>query len=127
MGVDVSQVEALARDLERAPRRLKRETRRTMKKSALEVKKGMQRDFRGHSYAPSVWRSLEFQPRGEFGYEIGELDSSGPHWGIAAILAFGTSNNAPVDDHTAALRRETPKMVDYLGQGAEDAVFGGAE
>lgn len=95
-----------------------------MKKSALEVKRGMQRDFSGHSYAPRVKYSLEFQSLGGNAYEIGELDSSGPQWGIAAILAFGTSNNAPVVDHTAALRRETPKMLDYLGRDAEGAVFG---
>ncbi|HET7386565.1 MAG TPA: hypothetical protein VFJ19_07890 [Nocardioidaceae bacterium] len=125
--IDASQVDELAVDLSRAPERMKRTAARTMKRSALEIKNKMREDFSGHDYAPSVPRSLEFRSLGGLAYEIGELDSAGPQWGLAAILAFGTSNNAPVVDKNAALRRETPIMVQHLLDGGADSVFGGPE
>ncbi|WP_232676678.1 hypothetical protein [Nocardioides sp. R-C-SC26] len=97
-----------------------------MKRSALGVKRGMQADFSGHRYAGATPGSLEFEAAGTpLDYRIGELDSAGPQWGLAAILAFGTSNNAPVVDHTAALYRELPQVEHHLGNAGEDAVFGG--
>lgn len=124
--VDTSDLNRLAVDLTQAPGRLQRRAPRTMKRSALEIKKKMQQDFSGHRYAGGVPGSLEFEQRDALGlaYEIGELDSGGPQWGIAAILAFGTSNNAPNVDHAAGLRRETPSMVRHLADDAEDSVLG---
>lgn len=124
--VDSSDLNRLSVDLSRAPGRLQRRAPRTMKRSALEIKRRMQADFSGHNYARGVPASLEFQQRDALGlaFEIGELDSAGPQWGIAAILAFGTSNNAPVVDHTAGLRRETPNMLRHLADDAEGSVFG---
>lgn len=131
MSVDTSELDALTKDLLRARRRVHSEARKVMKRGALEVRKGMQRDFmRGaNSYAPRVFRSLEFQAIGDDGglsYRIGELDSAGAQWGLAAILAFGTSNNAPDVDHTAALYAEIPKVEQYLAQAGVDSAFGGA-
>lgn len=124
--IDTSEVKALAADLAGAPRRAETEAKRVMKKSALRVKQRMAQDFSGHRYAGSVPGSLEFEALGGAGlsYEVGELDSGGPQWGIAAILAYGTSNNAPVVDHTAALHAEAPLIEKYLGDGGEDAVLG---
>ena len=127
MGVDSSEVDQLAFDLSRAPERMKRGTARTMKRSALEIKRGMQREFSGHRYAGAVPLSIEFQWQGGNRYEIGELDSAGPQWGLAAILSYGTSNNAPVADHRAPLRREAPAMLHHLLDAAEDSVFGAAK
>lgn len=124
--IDTSELNRLAVDLSRAPGRLQRRAPRTMRRSALEIKRKMQADFSGHNYAGGVPGSLEFEQRDAVGlaYEIGELDSSGPQWGIAAILAFGTSNNAPVVDHTAGLRREMPTMLRHLADDAEGSVLG---
>lgn len=125
--VDASQVNRLAIDLSGAPERIQHDAHRTMERTALEVKRRMKDDFSGHPYAPHVPLSLEYQRVDTDGlaYEIGELDSAGPQWGLAAILAFGTSNNAPVVDYTAGLRREIPVMLEHLGANAEDAVLGG--
>lgn len=125
--IDTSQVDELAIDLSRAPERMKRAAGKTMKRSALEIKRKMRQDFSGHHFAPRVPSSLEFQSLGGLRYEIGELDSAGPQWGLAAILAFGTANNAPVLDFTAALRREAPVMIQHLLDGGADSVFGGPE
>jgi hypothetical protein len=127
--IDASQVDRLAVDLSGAPRRIQRDAHRTMERTALEIKRKMKDDFSGHRFARQVPLSLEYQRVDDNGlvYEIGELDSEGPQWGLAAILAFGTSNNAPVVDHTAALRREAPAMIQHLGGDAEGAVLGGPE
>lgn len=122
---DTSQVDRLAVDLSEAPDRLQRSARQTMRKSAQRIKRRMQEEFAGHRYAPEVPLSFEVRQLGGLGYEIGELNSAGPQWGIAAILAYGTSNNAPVADHRKSLREETPFMVAQLGDDAADAVLGG--
>lgn len=128
MGADSSQVKHLAIDLHRAPERMSRDMRRVVKKTALEVKRGMQSDFSGHNYAGAVPGSFEMDESGSNSVmaqaRIGELDSAGPQWGIAAILAYGTSNNAPVVDHTNALHREVPVMIHHLTEAAENDVLG---
>lgn len=129
MGVhfDTSQVDRLAVDLTEAPKRLQFKARGVMKRGALEILRDMREEFSGHGHAPYVQGSFEMEPRGEFGWEIGELDSGGPQWGIAAILEFGTSNNAPRTDRKKSLRKEVPIIMHHLGVAAEDSVLGGAE
>lgn len=128
--VDASQVYSLAVNLGDAPKRLSPEARSVVKKGALEIKRGMQKDFSGHRYAPQVPGSLEFEMSGNAAYseaKIGELDSAGPQWGLAGILAYGTSNNAPVVDFTQALVGEDEAIEKHLGDAAEGAALGGAE
>lgn len=129
INIDASQVDRLAVDLTGAPKRIQFAARKTMKKTALQIKSRMIEEFSGHGHAPYVQGSFEFQQTdgAGFAYEIGELDSGGPQWGIAAILAYGTSNNAPVADHRLPLRLETPVMLRHLGDDAEDSVLGGGE
>lgn len=117
----------LAADLRLAPGRAQRASKRVMKRGALEVKRGMMKEFSGHRYAGHVPGSLEFQQVDGDGlvYDVGELDSAGPQWGIAAILAYGTSNNAPVVDHTKPAMREGLVLQEKLGDAGEDAVLGG--
>lgn len=123
---DTSEVDRLTVDLTGAPRRVVENARPVMKKAAASVRRRMQNDFRGHRYAGSVPASLESQQRDAHGlaFEIGELDSSGAQWGLAAILAYGTSNNAPVVDHSASLRRVAPQLEKNLGDAGEDSVLG---
>ena len=124
---DTSQVDRLAVDLSEAPKRLQFAARKTMKRSALEIKRKMIEEFSGHGHAPYVQGSFEFEQRDSLGlsYEIGELNSAGPQWGLAALLAYGSSNNAPVADHRKSLREETPIMLRYLAGDAADSVLGG--
>lgn len=131
ISIDASEVADLAIDLGGADERMPPEMRKIVKRGALEIKKGMQKDFTGHRYAPEVRLSLEFSQAGSNAFiaqaRIGELDSAGPQWGLAAILAYGTSNNAPVVDHRAALWREVPVVMERLAAAGEDAVLGGPE
>lgn len=126
--VDNHELAQLAADLRMAPARAHRESKRVMKRGALEVKRGMMKEFSGHRYAGHVPGSLEFQQVDGDGlvYDVGELDSAGPQWGIAAILAYGTSNNAPVVDHTKPAAREGLVLQEKLGDAGEDAVLGGS-
>lgn len=129
MGVhfDTSQVDRLAVDMAGAPMRLQMKARGVMKRGALEIKKNLRREFSGHSHAGGVPFSLEMEPRGQFGWEIGELDSGGRQWGIAAILEYGTVNNSPRTDMKASLRKEIPAIMRHLGDEAAAAVFGRRE
>lgn len=132
MGIDASEVDHLIIDLHGAPGRMSKKNRKIVQRGAFNIRRGMGKDFSGHGHAPHLGTAtFEVDMKGSNAFtaraEIGELDSGGPQWGIAAILAFGTSNNAPVVDHTAALRRETPIMLRYLAEAAEDAVLGGPE
>ena len=123
---DTSQVDRLVLDLSHADKRIVDNARPVMKRGALSIKRRMMKDFSGHRYAGGVPYSLEFEQRDRLGlgYEIGELNSAGRQWGLAAILAYGTSNNAPVVDHTAALRGESTLINKYLSKAAEDSVLG---
>lgn len=125
VNVDASEVYELAFDLSRAPDRMQDDAARTLKKSALQIKRRMIADFSGHRYAGSLPGAFEFQRIGDMSYEIGELDSGGPQWGLAGILAYGTSNNAPVVNHTMSLWQEAPVMVRHLIGAAGDDVLGG--
>lgn len=127
--VDNHEVAQLAADLRRAPKRVETAGRKVMKKGALEVKREMAKIFSGHNYAGKVPGSLEFERADESGlaYDVGELDSAGPQWGIAAILAYGTSNNAPVVDFTKAGTREGLVISERMGDAGQDAVLGGGE
>jgi hypothetical protein len=131
MGVhfDTSQVDRLAADLSRAPGRIQRKAPGVMKKGALEILRAARKEFSGHSHAPHAARSFEMRQWDSLGlsWEVGELDSSGPQWGIPHILQYGTSNNAPVADIKVALRGEIPAIMRHLGDTAEDSVLGGSE
>jgi hypothetical protein len=124
--IDTSEVDRLAVDLGQAPARIQRTAPAVMKRGALEVLRGMRKDFSGHRQARGVPLSLEMEPRDIAGltWQVGEVDSAGVQWGLAAILAYGTSNNAPNTDHTAALRREAPVIEHHLADEGENAVLG---
>lgn len=124
--IDASEVDRLTVDLSQADRRVVEGARPVMKRGALGIKRRMQKEFSGHRFAGGVPFSLEFEQRDAHGlaYEIGELDSAGRQWGLAAILSYGTSNNAPVADHRKALIGEVPLLEKHLGDVAEDSVLG---
>src|SRR6185436_816065 len=130
MAIDASEVTALAADLKLAPNRMHHKARGISARGALEIKRSMQRLFSGHRYGGKLPASLEYERveagGGQYVYDIGELDSAGPSWGIAAIMACGTSNNAPNVDFTRAASREGLVIQERLGDAGEDAVLGGA-
>jgi len=110
--MDASEVAKLAIDLGKAGRKATLGAAAVIEHGALNIKNGMRRDFTGHRYAPAIPRAINYDVRG-LSAEIG-VDKRGPQGGLGNILAFGTSKNAAVVDHTAALVRETPNIEKFL-------------
>lgn len=124
---DTSELKRLAVDLSQAPGRIQRKAPKVMHRAAFEVKKGMRHDASGHRYLRQFDYRVNYDRLDAIGlaYEVG-FDKIG-QGKLANIIVFGSINNAPVFDHTAALRRETPNIVRHLGVAGEDSVLGGAE
>ncbi|MGH1563035.1 hypothetical protein [Mumia sp. DW29H23] len=119
---DTSEVDRLAVDLSRAEGRLRTRAGQVLYVGANKIKRGMRDDARGHNFLSGLPMPVSYDKLGQFDYEIG-FDKEG-QGNLAAIAAFGTPRSAPVMDHTAALRRETPIIVEKLGDAAEDSVLG---
>lgn len=123
--VDFSQVRELARDLENAGDGVDSSMRQIMKRGALQIKKGMRRDFSGHSFLPEVPRYINFDG-GAFGgdieYEIG-VDRRG-QGALANILAYGDGTRGPYVDYTAPLHREAPQVERHTADAGEQAPLG---
>jgi len=118
--IDASEVDALAVSLGKAGRKATLEAAKVIAKSAGKVAEGMRQDFTGHSHAPQIPRAINYDVRG-LDFEVG-VDKSGPQGGLGNLLAFGSSKNAAVVDHTASLRRELPAIEKYLADVAERAL-----
>lgn len=119
---DTSQVDRLSVDLSRADGRLRQKAGQVLYVGANAIKKGMKADASGHDYLPSLDEHVSTDKLEPLHYEIG-FDKVG-QGNLANFAAFGSVNNAPVMDHTAALQRETPRIVEKLGAAAEAAVLG---
>ena len=117
---DTSEVDRLAVSLGSAGRKATVEAMKVVAKGAGKVADGMRQDFTGHRGAPHIPRAVNYDVRG-LEFEVG-VDKRGPQGGLGNILAFGTSRNGPVLDHTASLRRELPELEKWLGDVAEKAV-----
>lgn len=123
---DFSEVKELVRDLETAGHRVDGEMRSIMKRGAVEIKKGMRKDFRGHEYLPGVPFAINFDGGGFGGdieYEIG-VDKRGDQGELGNILAYGDGVHGPHVDHTASLRREAPIVERLIAEAGEDAPLG---
>lgn len=119
---DTSELDRLGADFSAAPQRMQRSAPKVFEVAANKIKRGMADDASGHRHLPSLPRYVSYDRLGPLRYEIGfEKDSTGH---LANIAAFGTSNNAPVMDHRAAMRRELPFMMRRLGDAGENAAVG---
>lgn len=125
--IDTSEVDRLAVDLSQAPGRIQRKAPKVMQVGAYKIKQEMQSDFSGHGHLPHLGHKVNYDRRDALGlsYEIG-IDKGG-QGDLGNIAAYGSSNNAPVADKNAGLRKELPMIVFHLGGAAEDSVLGGAE
>jgi len=118
--IDTSEVDALAVSLGNAGRKATLEAAAVLTKAAVKVKDGMRQDFTGHAHATRIPAAINYDVRG-LSFEVG-VDKRGPQGGLGNFLAFGSSRNAAVVDHTASLRRELPAIEKYLGDVAERAL-----
>lgn len=124
--IDDSELRTLELDLSAAPGRMQRNARETLVKAGRIVNRGMREDAAGHRYLRRLPESVSFEMLDPWTVEIGHEPAGSRHQGsIAHIIAYGSVNNAPVYDHTAALRRNLPNIVRLFANAAEDSVLGG--
>jgi hypothetical protein len=88
------------------------------------VDKEMRRDARGHRYLPRLPRSVSHEFLDYWTQEIGLSPIPGTQGRLAHIIVYGSVNNPPVYDHTAALRRETPAILEMFADEAEEDTLG---
>ena len=120
VSIDTSEVDRLAVDLGKAGYRATLAATKVIAKGAGKVSENMRQDFTGHSHAPLIPRAVNYDVRG-LSFEVG-VDKSGPQGGLGNLLAFGSSNNAAVVDHTASLRKELPAIEKYLADIGVDSL-----
>jgi hypothetical protein len=122
--IDSHEVEQLETDLREAPGRIQRGARKVLKRGAEIIDKGMQADARGHRFLPRLPKSVTHEMIDDWTAEIGLSPIPGTQGRLAHIIVYGSVNNAPVYDYTAALRRSTPEILDLFGRQAEDDALG---
>lgn len=113
-------LDRLAVDLGRAGRKATIDAMKVMAVAAVKIRDGMRQDFTGHRNAPAIPRAVDYTVRG-LSIEVG-VNKNGPQGGLGNLLAFGSSKNAAVVDHTAAMRRELPALERYLADVAEKSL-----
>lgn len=130
--IDDSELKRLQIDLAGAPFRVQTNASSGVRRSAALVDKGMVRDATGHkgnwfgipgtSYNTPLEKHVSHEMLAPLEAEIGiETKGAGK---LAHIIVFGSVNNAPVYDHTAALRRSIPAIENILADAAEESVLG---
>lgn len=124
LSIDDTELRRLEVDISGAPGRMQRNCTETVIKGARAVEKGMKRDARGHRYLRHLPKAVSYQLLTPFEAEIGLGPKRMTQGSLAHIIAYGSVNNAPVYDHTAALRRETPNIERMFADAAEQSVLG---
>lgn len=132
-GIDVSiddrELRRLEVDLTGAPRRIQFGVTRNIGRGARLVEREMKIDARNaRRSSPSTIRhlpkSVTWEMLDAFSAEIGLAPKTRTQGSLAHILAYGTSTRPPIYDHTAGLRRATPRIVRMLLDDAADDVLG---
>lgn len=130
--IDDSELRQLQLDLSKAPLRVQFNASSAVRRAASIVDAQMVIDATGHqgnwfgipgtSYDTPLEKHVSHEMLGPLEAEIGiEKKGAGK---LAHIIVYGSVNNGPVYDHTAALRRSQPAIDDMLADAAEESVFG---
>jgi hypothetical protein len=122
--IDDSELRTLQIDLSEGPARMQLGGHKVLGRAGDLVNRGMKRDARGHRYLPRLPRSVSNEFLDYWTQEIGLSPIPGTQGRLAHIIVYGSINNPPVYDHTAALRRETPAILDMFAGEAEDDTLG---
>jgi hypothetical protein len=125
---ETSELETLAYDIGLIPEKLTGKVKPIVAKTALEVKKRMQRDLRDSKHFKQVASAVDYELKvQEFGgdasieAEIGTSRSRSPSASLAGIAYFGTSKpgGATVRDPYLALLDEKPAFIGFLTMAQE--------
>jgi hypothetical protein len=125
MPIDASELYALSRDFGKVPAKAAKQLRPIFNKTALEVKKGMQADFRKSRHFKQVAGSVDYELTGgasggnlSLSAEVGPNASTSPAAPLAGIAYFGGSNGGggTVRDPIFHARDQGSKMVGFIEQ-----------
>lgn len=117
------ELDALARDLGKMPAHLARGVGQIVRKTALEIKKGMQADLAKSKHFGQVARSVDYdvQEFGMFGaqtflVEVGPNADRAPSAALAGIAYFGGANGGggTVRDPAFHLEEQTALMEKHI-------------
>ena len=124
MPVDNSELYALAHDFGVMPDKYVKKIRPIFNRTALEIKRGMQDDFKGSRHFKQVARSIDYEvtdgPAG-LTAEVGPNAARGSAAPLAGIAYFGGSRGGggTVRDPVIHARDQGQKMIGFLGMAAE--------
>ena len=124
--IDDHELRNLEIDLAGAPARIQLAAPRVLREHVgPRLEREMKRDARGHRFLPRLQRAVSWEMLGEWEVEAGiSPRPSGRQGRLAHIIVYGSVNNAPVYDHTAALRRTEPFAARALADAGEESVLG---
>lgn len=123
--IDSADLRKLEIDLAGAPIRSQLRLKKNIKRGGALVADGMREDAAGHRYLRHLPTAVSWETKeGGYAAEIGLGPKKGTQGALAHIIAYGSVNNAPVYDHTSALRRSTPFLERLFADGAEESVLG---
>lgn len=130
--IDDSELRTLGIDLGEAPLRIRLNSRKAMGESARLVNREMRIDAAGHvgnyfgipgtEFVVPLPEHVSHDVEGPWDAEIG-IESKGAGK-LAHLLAYGSVNNAPVYDHTAALRRSESRIQGIFADAVEESALG---
>ena len=129
---DHSELDALARDLMAAPLNVIPALVPVANKAGVNMKRVMKSDASGHSHAPTIARTVNYEVEvdgASISIEVGfdkEMQTGKGKFrtpgNLANILAFGTSKNAPVMDITRGLTEEVPNFMRWCAKVGSEAL-----
>lgn len=122
LDIDATEVRMLEADLRRAPFRVQIGATKTLRRAAELIDSGMRADATGHRHLAGLPNAVSHEMIDAQTAEIGL--SPGGQGSLAHIIAYGSVNNAPVYDHTTALRRATPAVARMFADMGAEAVLG---
>lgn len=125
MTVDASEIEALARDINAATGRIVPEMRKSVSKSALNVKRAMQKDFEASTHFRGIARSVTYDMRGNDSYSEAEIGPV-PTPGLLENIAYfgGARGGGTVRDPREPLQEESESFFEHIERLATEGVLG---
>lgn len=129
MAIDNAELYALSRDFGLVPQKAARKMKPIFNKTALQIKRGMQADFRSSRHFKQVARSIDYDVNehsmfgaGVFTAEIGPNKTTNASASLAGIAYFGGSNGGggTVRDPIFHARDQGTKMVGFIAMAIED-------
>lgn len=121
MSMDGSEVFALAADLGTKPAAAMREVRPVLERGALNMKRGMAKDFADSWHFAGIAGTISYEVTAAgdtITAEVGPDKARGGIASLAGIAYFGGANGGggTIPDPVHVIDAEVPRVIDYLGK-----------